>query len=422
MCEAGFILSTLWIAMARGSKTAYERIEDGINLFHERCNNLIDPDIVNLNRKMWFDRLWSFGTSDLFPRHGTLPFPSKVNPHSDLNTGVKTGFFYSVSKINTALGYIFLASWILLLFVSFKIGIAYLTYSISSFIILILFDFAIVFPYCNFLVLSDNGMEFPDYIQFIRSQKKHPSPKNADDRQWAFIKEFFNQDSNNVDKEIVRNNVINKLNDYKDNAEDSSEKTSIEKIVKASKDSNISLSMVRSAWQGYYKTKYILETAMMYRERFTLVKGESNLEFRNDNKIIIFNQEKDYLSLLTRELSKENDSTTLSTFIPICLVKTDFRLYIDNNWHKVRNEYEKGTNLIELLNTDSNFYIIFKEAKTKDNIKYIEFKPLLTQWYDGDDSANPKHGIYRKYYHISFFDADCREVSYKDNKYTLSIT
>lgn len=452
ICEAGFILSTLWIAMARGSKTAYERIEEGINSFHERCQCLFDKEADNLQRKMFFDRMWKFGTSDLIPRHGTLPFPKKINPHSTLRTGIQTGYFYSVSKINIALGYVFIIAWTLLFFVSIRLQIANWLVSIILFALIILIDYLLVFTFCNYLILSDNSMKYSDYRAFIRRCDRYHAKNDSDNKQWEFIREFFFGIGDILSKEVVES-TVEVLKNYLGDSEYSVEQKLISEFVNecdgyGSISEKEQLQLIRNIWQGYYRTQYIIETAMMYRKKLP---GCTKLTFsdaNNSNCNIILTQEEDIsldiqvcFKTGTNDVqvpvngsasggkNKDEDTDNLieqEKSLSLTKIK-NFRLYFDNNWLNVHSKYNKSSipdcSLLELLNNHSNFYLFFstevivKIGKEKD-LKYIKFEPVKSKWYDG---ASGKNSIFSDKYKISFYAADGSELKCSSNIYNLVI-
>lgn len=396
ICEIGFILSTLWIAMARGSKTAYERIEGGIDLFHDSLDGMFTADVDNLKRKMYFDCFEKPFEYGYFPRHGSLPVPWKINAKSSLKTGIQTGYFYSVSKINTALGYVFLVVWNILMFTSFKLNASWTTSFLRFFVLCLLNIF--IFRGCNYLVLSDNEMTFRDYFSFIHKHKNYHSKEDGSFRRIENIRQFFFEGGPS-EKDRVVETIVNKLRDDLASQGYSIDKELLSEFVEVYDNrANISerkqRSIIRQIWQGYGRTKEILEYEMMYRD--SLPGGRESLKLKNDFFGCIDIHKHDGVMKLSIS-GVADESFHMSSKFTVAQEK--IKLYFEST---LREEDKDVFVKYRYMNKNSTFYIII-QGDREDKIKYISFHPIEEEGVSGDPHFSKK-------YKVQFFKSNGSEM------------
>ena len=196
ICLFGFSFSVLWICMAKGSKYMYERHENGIGAAQEHKGFFAD-DLQNEIDVEWYENLWNAGQNGYIPRHGALPLSDY-----DFRMFKFNGARYSSSKINIAIGYIFVFAWILLsllnLFFIFPSEVVSFFGSIikwdqdliKTFVWSVICPIALIIFLELFLafviaykVLSDTSLNFSDF--FILVCCSYVRPKNKPDNRQA---------------------------------------------------------------------------------------------------------------------------------------------------------------------------------------------------------------------------------------------
>lgn len=101
----GLFFSVLWMQMAKGSKYWYERHEEAINYYIDD-NEWISEKLKQKDKVNEIDSIMRMKMPDCYPRHGHLPDTS-FNNSLFSNKGGR----FSLSKINVAIGRVFLVSW-----------------------------------------------------------------------------------------------------------------------------------------------------------------------------------------------------------------------------------------------------------------------------------------------------------------------
>lgn len=377
IAEAGFILSVLWIAMARGSKTSYERIEDGINVFHDKCDDLIDDNIRAQKLSMWLDNLWNFNSKAIFPAHGALPVPKKVSFSFGLFSGIKTGSFVSLSKINTVIGYLFAFVWMLLISLSISLvnaeGSILFYFVVAAILIEILVNFFIAVG-LFYLVTSDNTLKFWDYFHLIFNSNTVKSRKIWQKEEVDFIWSFFFDTDNSYHYRVL-NPIVSILNTYNAKAYPSIGKLLINELTalygKCGKNEHYEKSVINRIWQGFYDSKWTLEAALMYRECL----HDRNIELMTVDNYI-------FLSL------KDNGNNlifTIDTLFFVDVLKITKRWTGEKHFHVGLNKNEKEDNYCRLY-VDNNWEEVHKCAREEvlscypsdvlsSNIYHIVFDP-----------------------------------------------
>lgn len=101
----GCLFSVLWIQMAKGSKFWYEKYEKSIEQYVENGEGF-DEKILQDDEKKKISSYCRFLQPTILPRHGYLCTP-------EFNDGLFSlkGGQYSLSKINIAIGWVFLVWW-----------------------------------------------------------------------------------------------------------------------------------------------------------------------------------------------------------------------------------------------------------------------------------------------------------------------
>lgn len=379
ICEFGLIMSTLWVAMARGSKTSYERIEGGIDVFQKQANDLFDNTVADLKRKMWFERIYSFGTKYYFPVHGDLKTPNKVS----YRASIKKGCFYSLSKINIILGYIFMLVWfgLLILSVSITAPIELENYIIQTVLLFLVANF-ICFMIIDYLVLSDNRMSFLSYIImriysepfFLNTRAFGRDPlKNQN----LFLKNFFFKEDR-FKKNNEADAVIHILRAYCLQSEYSLQLRLIKSLLYCYDDPcncfERQLSVIKRVWSDDI-TREIIETSMMYR----LGLPKEGIE--------IFTKE----GLLELTLIQHDDECSFfySSSRALKVLGRNIRLYSELDWRKVKS-FESNKKFFKrykdcTLNDikGGRRYILSDHPIDKTGIQYIVISCCANlNWYD----------------------------------------
>lgn len=300
ICLFGFSFSVLWICMAKGSKYMYERHENGIGAAQEHKGFFTD-DLQNEIDIEWYENLWNAGQNGYIPRHGALPLSDY-----DFRMFKFNGARYSSSKINIAIGYLFVFAWILLSLLNlvftfsdikeFFFGLdikrkldqttLFVIFIISLTFIILFLEFILAFIIA-YKVLSDTSLNFLDF--FILVCCSYVRPKNKpDNRQakWLYIllKKYTERkkkkaasdnksqrndeenDKENDEIDAVLNYQKKILKEYYDKSANRLEKISIKGVLNK-KNKKIRRKYVRKL-MNHEDAKDVFEISLMRRDKF----------------------------------------------------------------------------------------------------------------------------------------------------------
>lgn len=429
ICEAGFLMSVLWIAMARGSKTSYERIEGGIDVFQKQADKLFDGPIADLKRKMWFDHIYSFGTSNLFPVHGDLKTPEKVS----FRQSIKNGCFYSLSKVNIAMGYIFVLTWAALFLVSFIVSERESVLAEYGWIIAILIAVnLLLWLIADYFVLSDNQMGFISYfwmticrepLMFHRRKKGRGRENNysANKKQQVFLSALFFNTAHlsEYDKDVVRD-TMNILRCYCLTSEYTLQHKLLERLVQEH-DCHffdvVGYMVIRQVLSDNV-ARNIVENALMYRSSLN---GNSDFILYDptlDNNVIAiksFPMKVSFSSDIDRSLEDFRLAKSLRAKSFHISDGKNIKFFVDHDWRKLRafDHVIDNDNLMTQIEGDK-YYIFSDQSIGETGFQYIVITRIdYKQWYNYDFDLLGKRGDIsdltdvpdsEKEYSIAFYD------------------
>ena len=248
ICVFGFLFSVLWICMAKGSKYMYERHERGIEAAHDKGS--FDKDLQREIDIESYEVLWDLGDYTYIPRHGALPL-SDYDYHVFHHNGAR----YSSSKINIAIGYIFVFGWILLTgFNSIMIDSGSVFSRFIWFMDFLILE-CLLALYVAFKVLSDNSMEYGNFIRLIKYA--FSGSYNPDGNQIDWISKFF------ATKNYVIDYVGTILSRYRDSCDNPLQRNILDEF----KGHETELAGIRKLLSNE-QLKTIFETALMHRDSF----------------------------------------------------------------------------------------------------------------------------------------------------------
>ena len=354
ICVFGFLFSVLWICMAKGSKYMYERHERGIEAAHD--NGSFDKDLQREIDIESYEILWNLGDYTYIPRHGALPL-SDYDYHVFHHNGAR----YSSSKINIAIGYIFVFGWILLTgFNSIMIDSGSVFCRFIWFMDFLILE-CLLALYVAFKVLSDNSMEYGNFVRLIKYT--FSGSYNPDGNQIDWISKFF------ATKNYVIDYVGTILSRYRDSCDNPLQRNILDEF----KGHETELAGIRKLLSNE-QLKTIFETALMYRIKIPhkFCSSWITAQGEPDSFIIQIDNIDFYVNGIKRKLivnemyhlqQKSNQET---------------RLYADTDWRRIRAGF-KDYDLIDnartmhLISKEMNGSTVYMTLSFPDSISDKEF-------------------------------------------------
>ena len=373
ICVFGFVFSVLWICMAKGSKYMYERHENGINAAHD--NEFFDGELQKEVDVEFYESLWRFGDYTYIPRHGVLPLSDY-----DYETFVFNGAKYSSSKINIAIGYIFVFGWAFLTICnSIVINSGAVCCRIILGLLFLLLECRLAL-FLAFKILSDNSMTYNDFEEIVKCT--FCDNYNPDGNQIDWISKFF------ATKNYVIDYVGTILSRYRDSCDNPLQRNILDEF----KGHETELPSIRKLLSNE-QLRNIFETALMHRESFNnCFKGTWYNPKDIKEEIVI-----DTFSIYGY-LHENSESVNINS-LDIRSVGTVYqsKLYSDTNWTKIRADFS-----YDLIEGANSYHLIYKESNGISLYATFELETTLS-----DDSQ---------------FDGNGRLIKEKCNRMNVNIT
>ena len=351
ICFFGFMFSVLWICMAKGSKYMYERHEDGISAAQDN-SGFFSSDLQDEIEIEWYETLWASGTSGFIPRHGSLPLSDY-----DFRILNYNGAKYSSSKINIAIGYIFVFAWVIL---SIANGIIVL--ECKFFVNLPLLPLELVAGFwLSYKVLSDSPLRRRDFIQMIiRNNRAHRSENyyNPEDNQIAWIKRFFEEKSKDSQYSFIFTYLKSVLENYVDISDRWLERIVVQDFLNGSHNPESLTESIVRRMMSYEDARWLFEISLMHREEFPKAfrdRWENPMDHSEYINITDVIQIRFYdLVRKIENFDKVNSDKNKTKDNNIEVVHA--RLFADTDWKRIRAGKE-----YDLLNDTRGIYLIQKE-------------------------------------------------------------
>ena len=329
ICFFGFMFSVLWICMAKGSKYMYERHENGIGVMQEEKGSFSD-DLQKEIDKEQYEVLWNSGDYTYIPRHGALPLSDYDFRILNFNCSK-----YSSSKINIAIGYIFVLAWVLLSAGNGLFIVGYFFYNLLAVLILELIAAFLL----SYKVLSDSYLRRLDFFLMIFKTNKPYSSNNyfsPEDNQARWITTLFNFNRSGKNSYVLR--YINRVFiHYLDICDNWLERDILSELIEGMESGHVVSESIVRRMLSHEKLKDLFETSLMHRSDFPAVfcgtwRSRSNKSIVIDPESVKLQLDNGNSDVLNMTLDKFDSAEN-----KICNSNHDAtRIFAATDWKRIR--------------------------------------------------------------------------------------